>query len=168
MTILLNFLTEEKKWLRLPRLRVKLQAAASATAKYLGASLQAKASATILLTGDAAVKRLNADFRGIDKATNVLSFPQHEPARVRRLAKKKAALELGDIALAYRFTFLEAKDEGKKVPDHAVHLGIHGLLHLMGYNHETEATARKMEKAEIEIMASLGLPDPYTDSRTTK
>ncbi len=163
MTILLTFQIGNKFWLRITRLRPKLQAAANATANFLGSSIQAPSSTNVLLTGDATVRRLNAQFRGVDKATNVLSFPQHEPAQVRRLVKGSEPVELGDIALGYQYTSAEAKRENKPLDIHATHLIIHGLLHLLGYNHETQRTAKRMENIEVDIMEALGLPDPYAD-----
>jgi len=157
----LDFQTTLAAWRRVPRLRARIQAAARATAEHLPSPLRSPATATILLTGNAKVRQLNFDFRGIDKPTNVLSFPQFSPGELRSLGKKKETVELGDIALAYQTVVAEAKTEGKPLLDHAAHLVIHGLLHLFGYNHEQDTPAARMEKAEREIMNSLGLPDPY-------
>jgi probable rRNA maturation factor len=162
-TIDLDFQIALPSWRKIPRLRSRLLAAARATAEHLGQGLRAPATATVLLAGNAKVRQLNHDFRGIDKTTNVLSFPQHSPRDVRKLARKAEALELGDIALAYQYVVAEAKNEDKPLLDHATHLLIHGLLHLFGYNHDEDAEAVRMEKAEIKIMKSLGLPHPYAD-----
>ena len=109
----------------------------------------------VLLTDDAAIRRLNAQWRGIDKPTNVLSFP---PAAS---AAPSGAKSLGDIAIAYETTAREAEDEDKPFADHLSHLCVHGFLHLMGYDHESEAQAETMEQLEREILARLGVPDPY-------
>jgi probable rRNA maturation factor len=162
--ITLDFRITHAAWRRLPRLRARMQAAALATSAHLPASLRIPSAATILLTGDAKVRQLNFDFRGIDKPTNVLSFPQFSPTEIRRLGKNKEIVELGDIALAYQTVAAESKKESKFLMDHATHLVIHGLLHLLGYNHEQETFAKRMEKAEGEIMKSLGLSDPYAPS----
>ncbi len=112
----------------------------------------------ILLTDDAAMQRLNATFRGKDKPTNVLSFPAPTmPAG----AGDAESLFLGDLALGYETCAAEALAEEKSLGDHLAHLVVHGVLHLMGYDHETEAEAEEMEGRERVILASLGIADPY-------
>ena len=108
-------------------------------------------SAALLLTGDAAVRDLNARFRGKDAPTNVLSFPSDEPAPG----------FLGDIALGYETCAREAREKGVTLADHAAHLIAHGLLHLVGYDHIEDADAEEMERLETEILAGLGVSDPY-------
>ena len=95
--------------------------------------------------------RLNRDFRGKDKPTNVLSFP----------APANPEGHLGDIAIAYGVTAREAETAGKSLADHATHLAVHGVLHLLGYDHETDAEAEVMEPLEDAILAELGIADPY-------
>jgi probable rRNA maturation factor len=112
----------------------------------------------VLLTDDAAIRRLNRDFRGFDKPTNVLSFPAPDGP-----GPDGAPETLGDIAIAFETTAAEAQQEGKPFADHLGHLAIHGLLHLFGYDHETDAEAEEMEALEREILASLGVPDPYAE-----
>jgi probable rRNA maturation factor len=160
-TLTLDFQISASAWKRIPGLRARLQRAARATMARLPATLRFSARATVLLASDAKVRQLNFDFRGIDKTTNVLSFPQFLPQEIRRLKKQKEPVELGDIALAYQRTTGEAKNDGKRPADHATHLVIHGLLHLLGYDHVGAREARKMEKTETEILKSLGHPDPY-------
>ena len=104
---------------------------------------------TILLTDDVRLKALNRQFRGKRKATNVLSFPCREPGY------------LGDIAVAYGTVAREAEEQHKSFSDHAVHLAVHGVLHLAGYDHESEADALAMETLETQILARLGLRNPY-------
>jgi probable rRNA maturation factor len=111
-------------------------------------------SVTVLLTDDAAVRELNAQWRNIDKATNVLSFPAVN-------APRAATKSLGDIAIAYETTAREARDEGKPFAHHLAHLAVHGFLHLMGHDHETDAQAETMEGLERVILARIGVPDPY-------
>jgi probable rRNA maturation factor len=114
----------------------------------------------VLLTDDAAVRRLNAQWRGIDKPTNVLSFPALQPAAG---APDDAPRMLGDIAIAYETTRKEADDEQKPFDHHLSHLAVHGFLHLIGYDHEKDDDAETMESLEQEILAQLGIPDPYAD-----
>jgi probable rRNA maturation factor len=105
---------------------------------------------TILLTDDAKLQSLNLDFRGKDKPTNVLSFPA-----------EGANAYLGDIAVAFGVTSREAGKAGKPFSAHATHLVVHGVLHLLGYDHERAAEARIMEPLEIAILAELGIANPY-------
>jgi len=105
----------------------------------------------VLLTDDAAVRELNARFRDKDKPTNVLSFP----------APENAAPHLGDIVLAFGVCTTEAQAQGKTLSDHLSHLVVHGVLHLLGRDHEDEAEADDMEAEEREILAQIGVADPY-------
>jgi probable rRNA maturation factor len=108
----------------------------------------------VMLTDDAEIRTLNRQWRNQDHATNVLSFPQTAAAQgTPRL--------LGDIVIAYETTAKEAADEGKPLPDHLSHLAVHGLLHLLGYDHESDEQAEIMENLERRILAQLGVPDPY-------
>lgn len=107
----------------------------------------------ILLTGDAQLQDLNRRFRGKDAPTNVLSFP----------APATAGRHLGDIALAFGVCAQEAAEQGKPLEDHLQHLTAHGVLHLLGYDHTTDAEAESMEARERQILADLGVPDPYAE-----
>ena len=111
-----------------------------------------------LLTDDAALARLNAQWRGIDAPTNVLSFPA---APQLAAASESAARPLGDIAIAWETTAREARDEGKPLAHHLSHLAVHGFLHLVGYDHESDTQAETMEQLERAILQRLGVPDPY-------
>lgn len=106
---------------------------------------------TVLLTDDESVRELNARFRGKDKPTNVLSFP----------APQNPEGHLGDIALASGVCLREAVEQGKPLAHHLQHLVAHGVLHLVGYDHETDAEAEQMEGLERVILAGIGVPDPY-------
>ena len=108
---------------------------------------------TVALMSDRGVRRLNRDFRGQDKPTNVLSFPAD------RVPGRNVAL--GDIALALGGVRREARAQGKTAADHLAHLMVHGVLHLLGYDHETEPDAEWMEKLERKALAALGIADPY-------
>lgn len=103
----------------------------------------------IQLADDETVRGLNAQFRGKDKPTNVLSFPDGEDGR------------LGDIILAYETIAREATEQKKAFREHLVHLVVHGVLHLQGYDHETERDAKKMEDKERMLLKAMGIADPY-------
>lgn len=119
------------------------------------------AELAVMLTDDAGIRTLNANWRGIDKPTNVLSFPALQPTGP--VADDDAPRMLGDIAIAYETVRREADDEGKSFEHHLSHLAVHGFLHLVGYDHEKDADAEAMESVEREILAQLGIPDPYAD-----
>jgi probable rRNA maturation factor len=111
---------------------------------------------SILLTGDAAIRALNLQFRGKDKPTNVLSFPAAD------MPGNEAFL--GDIAVAFETALQEAAEQGKALGDHLSHLIVHGMLHLLGEDHETADDAERMEMAERRILARLAIADPYRDT----
>jgi probable rRNA maturation factor len=119
------------------------------------------AEIAIMLTDDAGIRTLNSNWRGIDKPTNVLSFPALQPTGPRE--PDDAPRMLGDIAIAYQTTRREADEEQKPFEHHLSHLAVHGFLHLIGYDHETDDEADTMEALEQEILAQLGIPDPYAD-----
>lgn len=116
------------------------------------------AEVAVLLADDATLQRLNRDFRGKDKPTNVLSFPNDdEPMEGERLF-------LGDMALAWETLSREAAAQGKSERDHATHLVVHGMLHLMGMDHEEDAEAAEMEALEAAILAArFGIDNPYAE-----
>jgi probable rRNA maturation factor len=115
-------------------------------------------SLCIALSDDASVQKLNAGFRGKDKPTNVLSFPAGETAVA---DAETGARPLGDIILALETVMAEAAEQEKPAAHHFQHLVVHGALHLLGFDHETDSEASEMESLEIEILAGLGIPDPY-------
>lgn len=123
------------------------------------------AELAIMLTDDAGIHTLNANWRGIDKPTNVLSFPALQPTGP-SLPDDPPRM-LGDIAIAYETLRREADNEHKPFSHHLSHLAIHGFLHLIGYDHETDADAVEMENLERKILAQLGIPDPYTPQERT-
>jgi len=120
-----------------------------------------EAELAVMLTDDAGIRTLNSNWRGIDKPTNVLSFPALQPSA--DSGPDDAPRMLGDIAIAYQTTRKEADDEHKPFDHHLSHLAVHGFLHLIGYDHENDADAETMEALEREILAQLGIPDPYAD-----
>jgi probable rRNA maturation factor len=118
----------------------------------------------VRLTDDAEVHTLNRDFRGKDKPTNVLSFPQVQDDLLEGLANSDdGEILLGDIVLARETCLREAEEKGISVADHATHLIVHGTLHLVGYDHVEDASAAAMEALEVKALASLGIANPYAD-----
>ncbi len=111
----------------------------------------AEQDVVVLLTGDDAMAELNQGFRDKAGPTNVLSFPAPESARP----------HLGDVAVAYGVCSREARDQEKRLDHHLMHLVVHGVLHLVGYDHETDTEAEDMEALERRVLAGLGAPDPY-------
>lgn len=125
-----------------------------ALSRALAAAAQSEGKAgevSLLLGDDLAITELNRDWRGKDRPTNVLSFP----------ANGAPPNFLGDIALAAETIAQEAQFQGKSFENHAAHLVVHGFLHLLGYDHENEADAERMEAKERAILLSLGIDDPY-------
>jgi probable rRNA maturation factor len=122
----------------------------------------ADAELAIMLTDDAGIRTLNQNWRGIDKPTNVLSFPALQPPEGADEPDDMPRM-LGDIAIAYETMRREADEQEKSFSNHLSHLAIHGFLHLVGYDHEKDEEAEEMEALEREILATLGIPDPYAD-----
>ena len=121
---------------------------------------------SVLLCDDAAIRGLNRDWRRQDKATNVLSFPAVTTSIAS--AAMLRDMPLGDIAIAYETSANEARADGKRFEHHVMHLAIHGALHLIDFDHETEEDAERMEAVERRILAGLGIADPYRDSEPAK
>ncbi|HWA03653.1 MAG TPA: rRNA maturation RNase YbeY [Rhizomicrobium sp.] len=142
----ITLMIEKKNWRTRPGLGARIRRAAALTLAAVG---RKGLPLTILLADDGKLRALNAAFRGMDKPTNVLSFPAG------------GGPYLGDVAIAYETTAREALEQRKTFDDHAVHLAVHGVLHLLGYDHETAADARIMEPLEIEILRDLDIRDPY-------
>jgi len=116
----------------------------------------------IRLTDDDEVQALNRDFRGNDKPTNVLSFPQVQPDLLETMSNSDdGEILLGDIVLARETCVREAAEKGVSVADHATHLIVHGTLHLVGYDHVDDHGAEAMEALEVKALASLGIANPY-------
>jgi len=143
-------------WAREPAAEEIVRRAIGAAAA--AADAPASVALSVMLADDSAVRALNARWRGKDEPTNVLSFPA---------AASAGSGMLGDIAIAYETTAREAADQNKSFKHHLVHLAVHGYLHLLGYDHANDREAKKMERLEAEILARLGVPDPYvTRDRT--
>jgi probable rRNA maturation factor len=116
---------------------------------------------SVLLTGDEKVRELNAEYRGKDKPTNVLSFPMANIDDLYGATIADPELLLGDIILARGVCEAEATEKGVSVEQHATHLIIHGTLHLLGYDHHDDAEAADMEAREIRALGRLGIANPY-------
>ena len=116
---------------------------------------------SLRLAGDDEVRLLNAQWRGKDKATNVLSFPMAEGAELAGATGDGPELMLGDIILAHGVCEAEAEAKSVPIERHAAHLMVHGTLHLLGYDHADEAQAADMEAREVRALARIGIADPY-------
>jgi probable rRNA maturation factor len=144
-------------WARIAGLEVLARRAIEAALAVASDAPQPPVELSLLLTDDGGVRELNRAWRGIDKATNVLSFPGGgalSPDGVRHL---------GDIALAFETVAREAEAEGKEVADHLAHLLVHGVLHLIGHDHEADQAAEEMEALEVKALGRLGVANPYPD-----
>ncbi|HEY1865102.1 MAG TPA: rRNA maturation RNase YbeY [Roseiarcus sp.] len=154
MKVSLDISVPSSLWRGLPRARaIARETIAAAALESGGAGPEGMVS--LCLADDAALRALNSRWRGIDKPTNVLSFPSATAGGL------GDATMLGDIALAYETLAREAENLGVPLADHYRHLVAHGFLHLIGYDHETDAEAERMEALETKILARLGAADPY-------
>lgn len=116
---------------------------------------------SVRLSSDEEVRALNAEWRGKDRATNVLSFPMADPADLLESNVAGPELLLGDMILARGVCAAEAADKGVALADHAAHLIVHGTLHLLGYDHGDDARADDMEAREVRALGRLGIANPY-------
>lgn len=145
---------EDESWLALAGLDALAQKAVDAA--LAGASVKEPGEVALLFTDDSAIAEINAEWRGKDKPTNVLSFPAPDMP-----VPEGEARHLGDIVLAHGVITREAAEQVKTLHDHTAHLIVHGVLHLLGYDHETDAEAEEMERLEAAILSRLGIADPY-------
>ncbi len=140
---------EDPAWREaIPKVEMLVREAALSTMDFEGAEGE---GATILLTSDDEVATLNKAFRGKEGPTNVLSFP----------SPKNPERHLGDVALAWGVCAREAAEQGKPIEHHLQHLIVHGVFHLLGYDHIGDDEAEAMEGLERAVLAGLGIPDPY-------
>ena len=146
---------EDEAWNAIAELEHLTRGAVAAAFAATGVE-EAGFDASIVFADDAAIAELNGKWRGKAHATNVLSFPAEDMPLPAGEAKP-----LGDIILAWGVVASEAAQQGKSLPDHTTHLIIHGLLHLLGYDHEDDGEALEMEGLETEILKGLGISDPY-------
>lgn len=150
-------LVESQLWAARPDAEAVVQ---GALAEAAAAVSSPSGEIAVVLTDDDAVRALNSRWRGIDKPTNVLSFPAQQPSRA-HTADFDEMPSLGDVVIAYETVAREAEAEGKAFGDHLAHLAVHGFLHLFGYDHHSDAAAQDMERLEARILERLGVPDPY-------
>jgi probable rRNA maturation factor len=142
-TIIIQNAAWKKAW---PEARVSIRRAIKATLEH---QQEKPSDIAVVLMDDASIIPLNHSYRGKNKPTNVLSFVSDEDG------------EMGDIMLAYETIAKEAREQKKSLTEHATHLVVHGVLHLLGYDHENEVEANIMEAHEIAILATLGVANPY-------
>jgi len=136
--------------------------AKASLARYAEAAIapgHSGAGLVIRIVDDAESRALNRQFRGIDEPTNVLSFPFEAPPRVR-------SKHIGDLVVCAPVVEREAAEQGKPLEAHWAHMVVHGVLHLLGYDHQTDADAETMEGLEIAILGRLGFPNPYEARHT--
>ncbi len=155
MNVTVDLAIENPSWTALGDLQSLAERAAEAAFREAGFVPEAGTELSCLFGSDASIRELNARWRGIDKPTNVLSFPATGPG---------AGLLLGDVALAFETVAREAAAENKPIRDHVVHLIVHGVLHLVGHDHEDDEEASVMEALETRALNRLGLADPYAES----
>jgi len=146
----IEVLVADKRWTQHPRV-VKQVARAASLARARAPARSENGAITILLASDSRLRALNAHFRGKDTATNVLAFP----------ASRQRDLYIGDVAIAYGVAMREARESKKPLEAHAAHLAVHGVLHLLGFDHETAKQAKTMEAIEISVLSAMRIPDPY-------
>ena len=142
-------------WAALPDADALAERAVAAAAKGCGVKLLKGAELSVQLVDDAAIRALNAQWRGLDKATNVLSFPAAPAGKV------ATAPLLGDIVVAFETAQHEAEEEEKSLSDHVAHLVVHGFLHLVGFDHQDREEAERMEELETRVLAEMAIADPY-------
>ena len=155
MTIIVDVEVADPAWLAAGDVDGLAQDAVAATLSEVGARVHPDAEISIRLCDDDEIRALNLAWRNKDKATNVLSFPA-PPGKNGPL--------LGDIVVAFEYVSEEAREAGRSLRDQLAHMIVHGLLHLLGFDHETAFDAEEMENLERRILAQLGIDDPYSDT----
>ena len=153
----IDVMVDSKRWKEPAKAKAVVRRAIAQAAAATRSTTRAELA--IVLTDDSAIRALNRDWRGIDKVTNVLSFPAKDGG---------PQPHLGDIVLAFETIEREAKSEQKPLSHHLAHLAVHGFLHLLGYDHERDKDAREMEQAERDILRQLKIPDPYREQPAAK
>lgn len=151
-----DIVIESELWAAEPRAEATVAAAIAAAAAHSTRG----GEVSILLADDSAVRDINRQFRGLDKPTNVLSFPAADTPATQG--------HIGDIVIAHETLRRECEDEGREFLHHLAHLTVHGFLHLIGYDHETDAQADEMEALESRIMTAMNMPDPWRDAHPAR
>ncbi len=136
-------------------------AATAATVTAMGAFAARDTEISLVLADDATLRRYNRDYRGIDKPTNVLAFATAEAPGEASEGEAEGPLLLGDVLLARETLVREAGEQGKRPADHLCHLVVHGVLHLLGRDHQSADEAEIMERLEVAALGRLGVADPY-------
>jgi probable rRNA maturation factor len=154
--LMIDVVPDAGDWSTLEPVQQLVGSAAAALADAPQFAGHGLSEACVALSDDANVRSLNASYRGKDQPTNVLSFPAGSGPR-------DGVIPLGDIVLAVETIAREAQEQGISPAQHLQHLVVHGLLHLLGYDHETNEEAEQMESIEIAVLSSLGIPNPYTE-----
>lgn len=154
--IAIDLVVEAGTWPSEAELEAIARRAVDGVLAEIGVKAGQRSELSLVFSDDAHVRTLNAGWRGKDKPTNVLSFPAFPGHPAGKLPPM-----LGDVVLAAETVAAEALAEGKPLAHHISHLIVHGILHLIGYDHETEAEAEEMEQTERRILAALDIPDPY-------
>lgn len=154
----IDVVMEDERWSLMTDVEAMVKRAGLHAALRSGLPLRDDAEIAVLLADDAMIRQLNAQWRAKDKPTNVLSFPAVE------MKKIPDAPMLGDIIIARETVLREADEEGKMPGHHLQHLVVHGVLHLLGYDHEDDDEAERMEALERAVLSELGIPDPYADA----
>lgn len=121
------------------------------------------AEASLVLADDAFVRTLNRDYRDRDEPTNVLSFANLDGPEPPQADDPAGPVLLGDMVVALETTAAEAAEAGKRISEHFSHLVVHGMLHLLGYDHQDDAQAERMERLEVRVLRDLGVADPYAE-----
>lgn len=154
-SLIIDVSREDEAW---PAIEPLVEDVIARALAFTGLAHAEGAELSVVLTDDAGIRSVNGAWRGKDKPTNVLSFPAVPPKDI------ATAPLLGDIILARETIEAEAAEAGRRFEDHLSHLVVHGLLHIFGYDHETEAEAQTMETLETRILGELGIADPYADA----
>lgn len=153
-------LIEHPRWSEsLPEVEALCRRAAQAALDAVESPSERPVEVSLVLSDDATVRRLNREWRGKDGATNVLSFAALDDDGEPEVAD--APLLLGDVVLAFETCAAEATAEGTGLADHLAHLVVHGLLHLLGWDHQDDGEAAEMEALETDVLGGLGIADPY-------
>jgi probable rRNA maturation factor len=145
-----------------PDLRGLVERVVGAALTAEGGALAGRAAVDVTLLDDRAIGALNARWRGRDRPTNVLAFPALLPGDP--LPPAPAPVLLGDVVVAFETAAAEAAAQRIALADHLAHLLVHGVLHLLGHDHEAQSAAERMEACEVAILAGLGIADPYAAS----